>query len=148
MTITDAVPANAAFVYCVQAVDSSGGASPCGGGDVATTMPLDSIVSGSTVIAATQFQHVLDAVNAMYDIWGGAHVQWTGILTGVQAPAPGVAVAAQHVTALRSAIVTGRSQLTQHTGISLGSVTFTDNSLTSGMLIRGVHVVDLQKGVQ
>jgi hypothetical protein len=145
---TDIVPAALAYLYCVQTLDGNGNASPCSVGDVATTLTLSAINANSTTVAAAHYQQVFDAVNGIYDIYGGSHVTWAGICPGVPAPASGGTVYAQHVTALRNAITTARSQLVQATQVQLPAVSFTDNPLSSGASIRAVHMQDLQGGVR
>jgi len=144
----DTVATNLEFLYCVQAIDSAGAATPCSVADFASTRTFASIAIGQ-LINASNYQQILDGINAVYDISGAAHVTWASILpAGVPAPAPNVVIAAQQVVSLRNAIAAARAQAAQSSAVSVPAITYTDPQLTQGMLIRAIHVQQLQGGLQ
>ncbi len=148
VTTIDTVPNNLEFLYCVQALDTAGAPTPCSVADFASTRTFSAIVTGQ-IIYASHFQQILDGINAVYDISGAAHVSWANILPqGVPASAPNVVISAQQVVSLRNAVAAARAQAAQNSGVSIPGLAFTDPQLTPGTLIRGIHVRELQGGLQ
>jgi YD repeat-containing protein len=148
ITTLDTVPNNLEFLYCVQALDTAGAATPCSVADFASTRTFSSIVIGQTIYAA-YYQQILDGINAVYDISGAAHVAWPNILPqGVPAPASNVLISAQQVVSLRNAVAAARAQAAQSSAVSIPGMTFTDPQLAQGLLIRAIHLQQLQGGLQ
>jgi YD repeat-containing protein len=147
-TVTDTVTTNAAYLYCVQAFDTAGAATPCSTADVGSTRLFSAIAAGQPIYAA-QFQQILDGINAVYDIVGATHVGWANVLPAtIPAPAPNVPIFAQHVTSLRAAVAVARAAVAQSTSVAITAVVYNDPQLTSGAFIRAVHVQDLQGGLK
>ena len=134
----------AAYEYRVQALDNAqGSASPFSAPDVASTVTLSPVVSG-TPIAAALFEEIRTGINKLRAVAGSGDLTWANILpSGVAAPAQGVPVLAQHVLSLRTALDNARSAL-QLSALSYSS----DPSVAVGALIRVVHATKLQDGVR
>jgi hypothetical protein len=135
-------------LFCVQAFDTAGAATPCSTADVGSTRLFSAIAAGQPIYAA-QFQQILDGINAVYDIVGATHVGWANVLPAtIPAPAPNVPIFAQHVTSLRAAVAVARAAVAQSTSVAITAVVYNDPQLTSGAFIRAVHVQDLQGGLK
>jgi YD repeat-containing protein len=147
-TTIDTVPGNLEFLYCVQALDTAGAATPCSAADFASTRTFSAIVVGQPIYAS-HYQQILDGINAVYDISGAPHLAWSNILPqGVPAPARNVWISAQQVVSLRNAVAAARAQAAQSSAVSIPGIAFTDPQLSSGMPIRAIHVQELQGGLQ
>ncbi len=138
------VNAGTSYVYRVRAADTGGTAlSAYSNSDLATTMTFSSIVSGVTTILSAHFEELLAAVNAVRAANGSAPVSWAAILpSGVTAPAPGVVIYGAHVSSLRSQMDAAQQAL------GLPASSYTDPVLGNSILIKRVHVVELQERTQ
>jgi len=116
--------------------------------DFASTRTFAVITAGQPIYAS-HYQQVFDGINALYDISGAAHIAWSNILPqGVAAPATGGVILAQHVIALRNAVVTARTVVAQSNGVSVPALTFTDPQVSAGTSVRAIHAQQLQGGLQ
>jgi hypothetical protein len=148
VTTLDTVPNNLEFLYCVQATDTAGAATPCSVADFASTRTFSPIAIGQGIYAS-DFQQILDGINAVYDISGAAHVAWSNILPqGVPAPAHNVTIVVQHVASLRNAVAVARAQVAQSSAVGIPGLAFTDPQLSQGMRILAIHVQELQGGLR
>jgi YD repeat-containing protein len=140
----DSVSPGAVYVYCVQAADSFGGSlSNCSVPDVASTLSF-STIGLHPPVAATHFEEIRTAINALRAVFGLGQKAWSVILpAGVPAPASNVPILAQHITSLRSAMNSARGDL-QLPLLAFGN----DPSVTNTTPIRLVHITDLQAGVK
>lgn len=110
--------------------------------DLATTMLFTPLIPGQTIIAASHFEELRSAVNAVRAANGTAAASWSSILPGgVPAPAPGVLILAQHLVSLRLAMSSARTDL------GFPALGYTDES-PLGVLIRAVHMTEIHGGVQ
>jgi hypothetical protein len=139
--------AGVTFVFHVRAVDSSGGsASNFTANDLATTISFATIQAGVTPVAFSQFDQILTAINAIRAAGNGAPKTWRNILddlpSSAPAAAPGIVISAVHVRALRNAMNTALSN------VSVSTPGYTDPTLTSGMVIKAVHILELQQRAQ
>lgn len=146
-SLLDAVPTNAAYLYCVQALDSAGTATPCSAADVGSTRSFSAIVVGQPVYAV-HAQQILDGINAVYDVVGAAHVSWGSILpANIPAPATNVGIFAQQLTSLRNAVAAARATAAQSSGVTIAAVNYTDPQ-PAGLGIKAVHFQELQAGLK
>ena len=109
--------------------------------DVATTMTFSPVASGSFV-SHTDFDNLLQTVNAVRAAAGWPAVLWQNIISpNSPLPAPGTLITAQHVTALRARM----NEALQALGVPVSPYTDADPQL---LQIRPVHINELQERAQ
>ncbi|HSP17649.1 MAG TPA: fibronectin type III domain-containing protein [Thermoanaerobaculia bacterium] len=136
--VDNAVAANAAYEYEVQAVDTSNNASAFSAPDVTTTVAFsdDPLVPGTTAAAAHVTQ-LRNAVDALLTFGGLSTVSWTD-------PAPaGLPIRAIHVEELRSNLTTALTTL------GYTAPVFSDEPLQAGVtLIKRIHISELRSAAR
>jgi hypothetical protein len=130
---------NTTYLYRVKALVGSD-SSTYSNIDLATTMAFSSIVAGDAV-AATHFEELRGAVNAVGAANGSAPLSWAALVPGGQDPAPGAVIYASHIMALRAAMDNARAVL------GFSGVVWTDSNL-AGQVIRVLHLTDFRGGVE
>ncbi len=139
---TQMASANTTYVYHIRAVDAGGSVSAFSNRDLATTMTFASLQPGVTLVSSAHFNDLLAAVNAVRAASGSPELTWLAILSpGTPAPAPGVVVDEEHITALR---VHMDSALT---ALGLPTWPYTDPTL-AGAVIKTIHLAELRERTQ
>lgn len=133
----DTAAANTAYLYRVRGVSVSGIASSYTNSDLATTVAFTAVAIGGTA-AASPLNELLNAVNAIRALSGGAALTWSGILpVGDPAPQTGALIKASQLTALRTSMDGALN------GAGMSSAAYSDIP-PNGLAIRAIHIQELQ----
>lgn len=138
-SFTDTVPANAAYLYRVRAVDASG-PSTDSAPDLATTILFtdDPLSPGVTPVRATHVTQLRTAVHAVQSLAGQSAAAFTDSALGA-----GMPIRRLHVIELRIALDSARSIL------GLSAVVHPDPAITAGSTpIRATHFMTLRNAVR
>ena len=137
----NSVVANRTYVYVVHAVANGQNPSPPSNADLATIVSFTTLTQSQTLIYASHFQEILDAINDIRYVNGSSPLSWANILpAGVPAPAHGVPIRIEHLTSLRTAM---DSALT-----AVGVPTSSYSSAQSGTLIQKQQIEELRSRTQ
>jgi hypothetical protein len=100
-------------------------------------------IAWSDLLLGHNIDQVLTAIDAIRAAGNGAPKTWRNILddlpSSAPAAAPGIVISAVHVRALRNGMNTAL------TNVSVATPGYTDPTLTSGTVIKAVHITELQQ---